>query len=75
MTTLTVTINEHSRQRYGVRGQHISFEDLRLRIISAEATTSLRNANRVARKTGLRKLTRKEIENEIVAVRNGSRRS
>lgn len=74
MTTLTVTIDERSRRRYGVREQKISFEDLRLRIIGAEAMTSLGRANRAAHKAGLHTLTKKEIETEIKGARNGSRR-
>ncbi len=75
MTTLTVLIDERSRRRYGVREQKISFEDLRLRIISAEASDSLNNTNRAARKARLDRLTKKEIETEIKSARNGSRRS
>ena len=75
MATLTVTIDEQSRRRYGVREQKISFEDLRLRIIGGEAIASLVRANRAAHKAGLRKLKKKEMEAEIKAARNGSRRS
>jgi hypothetical protein len=75
MTTLTVTIDELSRRRYGVRGKAISFEELRQRIIGNEGFAALRKANAAARKTSLRKLTKKEIEAEIKVTRNGSRRS
>jgi hypothetical protein len=75
MTTLTVTIDERSRRRYGVRGKAISFEELRQRIIGDEGLAALRKANRSARKTNLHKLTKKEIEAEIKVARNGSRRS
>jgi len=75
MTTLTVTMDERSRRRYGVRGKVITFEELRQRIIGDEARAALRKANRAARKTDLRKLTKKKIEAEIKAARNGSRRT
>ena len=75
MTTLTVTIDERSRRRYGVREKEITFEELRRRIVGQEALIALRKANQAARKTGLRKLTRRDIETEIKASRNGSRRS
>ncbi len=75
MTTLTVLIDERSRRRCGAPEQKISFEDLRLRIIGAEASASLSSTNRTARKAGLHKLTKKEIETEIKVARNGSRRS
>ena len=75
MTTLTVTIDERSRRRYGVRGKEITFEELRRRIVGSEGLASLHKAHRAARKAGLRKMTAKEMETEIKAARNGSRRS
>jgi hypothetical protein len=75
MTTLTVKIDERSRRRYGVREKEITFEELRRRIIGSEGLSSLLKANRAARKVGLRTLTLKQIDAEIKAARNGSRRS
>ena len=74
MPPLTVTIDNRARRRYGVRGKEIAFEELRRRIIGGEGTSSLRKAHRAARKSGLSKLTVKDIETEIRAARNGSRR-
>ncbi len=73
--TLTVSIDKRARRKYGVREKEITFEELRRRIVGREALTSLRKANQEARKAGLRKLTKKDIEIEIKAARNGSRRS
>ena len=75
MTTLTVKIDERSRRRYGVREKEITFEELRRRIIRSEGLSSLQKANRAAQRVGLRTLTPKQIDAEIKAARNGSRRS
>ena len=75
MTTLTVKIDERSRRRYGVREKEITFEELRRRIMRSEGLSALQKANRAARKVGLRTLTPKQIDAEIKAARNGSRRS
>jgi hypothetical protein len=58
-----------------VREKELSFEELRRRIIGVEALASLTIANRTGAKTGLSTLTRKDIEREIKAARNGPRRS
>lgn len=75
MTTLSVKIDKRSRQKYNLKGREISFETLRWRIISAEGLEFLRQASRVAMKTGLRKMSAKEIETEIRATRNAQNRS
>jgi hypothetical protein len=58
-----------------VREKELSFEELRRRIIGVEALASLTIANRAGAKTGLSTLTRKDIEREIKAARNGPHRS
>jgi hypothetical protein len=74
MTTLTVRIDERSRRKYRVSGKQIAFEELRRRIIGAEGLDFLRAAHRAAAKVGLNTMTRKDVEREIKAARNGSRR-
>ena len=75
MTTLTVTIDKTTRRKYRMHEKAISFEELRRRIIGVEALASLKSTNRAAAKSGLPRLTSKDIEREIKAARNGSRRS
>jgi hypothetical protein len=71
---LRVAIDERMRRKYNLRGETIGFEELRLRIIGQEGKAFLREAQRIAAKTGLGKMTRKEIRAEIKAARNGTDR-
>lgn len=62
MTTLGVKIDKQTRQKYNLKKREISFEALRKRTISAEGLWSLRKVNRLALKTGLRKMSAKDTE-------------
>lgn len=74
MTTLTVEVDKDSRRRYKLHARRIEFEELRRRIIAAEGLQFLRAANRAAGQAGLAGMTRREIDKEINAARNGLRR-
>lgn len=75
MTTMKLAIDESTKRKYRLRGETISFEELRLRILSKDSLQRLRKLHKIAGETGLRKMTMKEIDQEIEAVRNASRRS
>jgi hypothetical protein len=74
MTTLTVKVDKYSRRKYRLQRKEIAFEELCRRIIAAEGEEFLRAANRAATQVGLTQMTSKDIEREIKAARNGSRR-
>ncbi len=74
MTTLTVKVNKDLQRKYRLRNKEIEFEELRRRIIAAEGTQFLRAANRAAARVGLAQLTGRDIDREVRAARNGSRR-
>ncbi len=74
MTTVTVRIDKTSRHKYRLHSKEIEFEELRRRIIAAEGRQFLQAANRAAALIGLNEMTGRDIEREIKAERNGSRR-
>ena len=74
MTTMRLAIDEQTKRRYKLRGDVISFEELRLRILGKETLARLQKVKRIAAKTGLRKMTMKEIDREVKAVRDAARR-
>ncbi len=74
MTTLTVKVDKNSRCKYRLRKKEIEFEELRRCIIAGEGLQFLRAANRAAAQVGLTHMTSRDIEREIRAARNGSRR-
>ncbi len=74
MTTMRLAIDEQTKRRYKLRGEMISFEELRLRILGNVGMAALHEANEIAKKTGLSKMTMKEINAEIKAYRDEKRR-
>jgi hypothetical protein len=75
MTTLTVLIDNKSKRKYKLTNEKIEFQELRDRILRAEGLQALKTSAKVAMKTGLRKMTLKEIEKEILSARHGQARS
>lgn len=74
MTTLTVKVDKNSRRKYRLRSKEIEFEELRRRIIAGEGRQFLWAANHAAAHVGLTQMTGRDIDREIQAARNGSRR-
>jgi hypothetical protein len=74
MTMMRLAIDEGTKRKYNLRGEVISFEELRLLILGREGMAALDKVNAVAKKTGLNKMTMKEIDAEIKAYRNEKRR-
>ena len=74
MTTVTVKVDKNSQLKYRLHTKEIEFKELRRRIIAAEGLQFLEAANRTAAQVGLAKMTGRDIDREIKAVRNGSRR-
>ena len=75
MATLTVKkVDKNAQRKYKLRSKEIEFEELRRRIIAAEGTQFLRAANRAAARVGLSQLTSRDIDREIKAARDRSRR-
>lgn len=75
MPILKVRINEPARRKYKLRGEEISFKELRDRIIAGEGLLSLRQANKAAEDSGLRRMTPSEIAAEIKDTRQHARRA
>lgn len=75
MTTMRVAIDERTKRKYKLRGELIDFEELRLRILSRDSLARLRKLHKIAEETGLRRMSMKEIDEEIRAVRDAARRS
>ena len=75
MTTLTVLVDNQSKRKYKFTKQKIKFQELREQILRAEGLQLLKRTVEVAARTGLRKMTTKEIDREIRAARRGQRRS
>lgn len=69
MPTLTIRINNKTRQRYRIVEKEMSFEDLRNRIVGREGLAGLKRANREAVRAGLRKMTSGQINKEVETVR------
>lgn len=75
MRTLQVKISDTDIQRYKLEGQEIKFTDLVDKISLEYARRSLLEANEIAEKTGLSKMTLDEINAEIKAVRDAKTHS
>lgn len=74
MPTLTVRINNKTRQRYKIVEKEMSFEDLRSRIVGGEGLAGLKSANREAVRAGLRNMNSKQINKEIDSARRAKTR-
>lgn len=74
MTVMRVAIDEKARWKYTLRGAAITFEELLMRIRSKESVERLRELHRIAERSGLRRMTKREIEAEVQAVRDAARR-
>lgn len=75
MTTLTVTVDAQSKRKYKLNKQRIGFEELRQMILRSEGLQALRRTTDIASRRSLKKMTAREIDQEIQAVRRGNNRS
>jgi hypothetical protein len=73
MTTMRLAIDESTKRKYNLQGGEISFDELRLRILGQDSIKRLRKLHRIAKDTGLNKMTMKEINQEIKAYRDESK--
>lgn len=72
MRTLTVSIDDSEYSRLGLKDNKISFAELKEKISIENAGTALKKCHRIAKETGLSRLTPEEIDAEIRAVRNNA---
>lgn len=73
MKTITVTVDPKDISRYGLEGtSRMEFGELVNKINRDFAKQALKNAQSVAKQTGLSNLSIEEIDQEIRAVRNES---
>jgi hypothetical protein len=75
MNKLKVNINSLIRKKYNIRGSEINFEELEIKIKLANARDRLKKLNKIAKETGLSKMTNREINNIIADVRKNARSS
>ena len=69
---LTVRIEPQEKKDYKISGREMRFSDLEKKILLKQAQRSLENAARIAKETGLSKMTNKEINQIIKKVRKCS---
>lgn len=69
---LTVRIEPQEKKDYKISGREMRFSDLEKKILLKQAQRSLENAARIAKETGLSKMTNKEINQIIKKVRKGA---
>jgi len=72
MEKLTVTITPKEKKKYNIKKNQLDFEELEKLIILSGARENLKKAVAIARKTGLSKMTQKEINDEVKAYRKGA---
>lgn len=73
MKTLSVTISDEDAAKYELSADQIDFEELMKKIRSHRAKEALDAMHRIAKETGLDKMTMEEIDAEIQAARNAQR--
>lgn len=69
---LTVTIEPQEKKDYKISGREMRFSELERKILLRHAQRALENAARIAKETGLSKMTNKEINHIIKEVRKGA---
>lgn len=69
---ITVRIEPQEKKDYKISGREMRFSDLEKKILLKQAQRSLENAARIAKETGLSKMTNKEINQIIKKVRKGA---
>ncbi len=73
MRTITVSIDELDFSKLGFREKKISFAELKEKISILYAKEALLKCHRIAGKTGLAKMTLKQINAEIKAARKDAK--
>lgn len=69
MRTIQLSVTDTDYKRYFSRRGKLSFSDLREKILAVSFQQSIEKSVRLAKKSGLSKLTMKEINAEIEKVR------
>ena len=75
MSELIVNISPTIKKKYSIRGNRIDFNELEEKIRLANARERLDRVVKIAKETGLSKMTNKEINEIIKEVRNNAHRS
>lgn len=73
MKTLTVPINENDYKKFGINNNKIPFTELKEKISLEVAKQALLKCQAIAQKTGLSKMSLKEINDEIREVRKNAK--
>ncbi len=69
---LLVRIEPQEKKDYKISGTEMKFSDLERKILLKHAQRALENAARIAKETGLSKMTNKEINQIIKEVRRSA---
>ncbi len=75
MNTITVKISSVDKKRLNIKDKEIDYVDFERLIKLSIARERLKEVVSIARKTGLSKMTAKEIETEIKAYRESAKAS
>jgi hypothetical protein len=69
------SVDPQSKKTYRLNKQRMRFDELRQRILRSDGLQALRRTTTAASKSGLKKMTAKDIDREISAARRGKNRS
>ncbi len=73
METITVKISPTEKKKLNIKGKEIDYADFERLIKLSIARERMKRVVAVARKTGLSKITKKEIDAEIKAYRKSAK--
>ena len=72
MTEITIKINRKDRKKYGLEDARMSFAELEKKIVLAQAREALERTAMIAKRTGLSKMSNREINQIIKTVRKSA---
>ena len=72
MTEITIKINRKDRKKYGLENTTMSFAELEKKIVLAQAREALERTAMIAKRTGLSKMSNREINQIIKTVRKSA---